>query len=600
MGDPAVILEISNFRSGCVPLSMARILLVDPSEMARRAMHGILARGDHRLASVDNPVQAWEFLHRNPGVDLVFAELKFTNDSGLVFVEKLKQHPLLKFLPVVIYTEHGSREAVKQAVSLRVQNFLVKPYHDDDIFAEIEKAEADPWRDKHFEEEKSFCKLMGYTPEEAKRLLADLIQALQINRPALQKSIEQVDPKALAEITTPIVELAEAAGAWCLVECLQAIAAHAQEENRPKGPADLVMLDFCQLAIACRIDPLRDKAPDYGTCVEVGFQNEASLQADWFAAPAEGRCPLLSLEKLNWEIDSLRGCPVIDSAAASFQMVANGHPSCINPLMDLVARDPGLSAQMLIAANIAHPPKDDDFDRIEDARLAVGLLGEVRLQQQARNLVLTRERAMQLPPSFSWTSFWTYQRGVARIAQTICRDLEFGSLEPVARTAGQLHDIGKLILAHLHPVGFRVIVEYARRHRQPLAEVEKLYLGCTTTQLAAHFADHFGLSSRFANVMRWIDDPAAATADNKLVAIISLARDLCRHNQVGTSGDPVLANLIPIEETAEWRILKESVYPSFNLHKFEVQIHAQCGRLRTELSGHQAGTVGELVGNEKA
>jgi hypothetical protein len=128
-----------------------------------------------------------------------------------------------------------------------------------------------------------------------------------------------------------------------------------------------------------------------------------------------------------------------------------------------------------------------------------------------------------------------------------------------------------------------------------LREAEKLFLGCTSKQLGFHFADRFGLSSRFANVMRWIDDPAAATADAHLVAIISLARELCRHNQVGVSGDPAADILVPIEETAEWRILRESVYPSFNLQKFEKQIHAHCVRLRTELSGQQSGTVGEIA-----
>ena len=128
-----------------------------------------------------------------------------------------------------------------------------------------------------------------------------------------------------------------------------------------------------------------------------------------------------------------------------------------------------------------------------------------------------------------------------------------------------------------------------------LRQTEKLFLGCTTMELGAHFAERTGLSRRFVHVMRWIDDPAAATDDAKLVAILSLARDLCRHNQVGASGDPAHANFVPIEQTDEWRILRESIYPSFNLQKFEKQIHAQCARLRTEFSGRQTGTVGELV-----
>jgi len=47
------------------------------------------------------------------------------------------------------------------ALDLRVQNFLIKPYNDDAIYAEIAKGTSNPWRARHFEEENSFCKLMG-------------------------------------------------------------------------------------------------------------------------------------------------------------------------------------------------------------------------------------------------------------------------------------------------------------------------------------------------------------------------------------------------------------------------------------------------------
>lgn len=154
--------------------------------------------------------------------------------------------------------------------------------------------------------------------------------------------------------------------------------------------------------------------------------------------------------------------------------------------------------------------------------------------------------------------------------------------------------------ADLHPGGFRAILEHARQHHLPLAETEKLFLGCTTMELAAHFADHGGLSRRFASVMRWIDDPAAATENLKLVAIISLARDLCQHNHVGASGDPVRAEAMAIEATAEWQILRESVYPSFNLQKFESAIHAYCEQLRTGFSGHRAGSVREIAAHAAA
>ena len=128
-------------------------------------MKGILARGEHRFAAVTSPTEAWSFLRRNPGTDLLFTGLQLEGaGNGLALVQKLKGDIFLKHLPVVVYTGHGDRNSVKSAIDLHVQNFLVKPYHDEDIFREIEKAVGNPWRNQFFEEERSFCRMMGLTP----------------------------------------------------------------------------------------------------------------------------------------------------------------------------------------------------------------------------------------------------------------------------------------------------------------------------------------------------------------------------------------------------------------------------------------------------
>ena len=91
---------------------MAHILLVDPSDMARKAMKGALARGGHRLATVGTVAEAWDFLRRNVGVDLVFLELKLEGENGLALVENLRGSVFLKLMPVVIYTATADRVAV--------------------------------------------------------------------------------------------------------------------------------------------------------------------------------------------------------------------------------------------------------------------------------------------------------------------------------------------------------------------------------------------------------------------------------------------------------------------------------------------------------
>lgn len=558
-------------------------------------MRGILSRGEHRFAAAESAGAGLSFLRRNPATDLVFTGLQLEGrGNGLSLVQNLRADPCLNHLPVVVYTGHGDRTSVQCAVALHVQNFLVKPYHDDDIFAEIDKAAERPWRDCFFAEETAFCRQNCITPTERHELLAGLLAMLERAREPLGAAAQLADYRPVADLIAPLREQAEAAGATGVVEALARFLTCASENHWSLWPALIEQLDLAALLVADRLGDQR-AAPDFSTHAEISAGAEAAERAAWLAAPFAGRCPVVTWPQLQIEIEALPGCPVIDSAAASFQMLANGRRSSLAPLMDLVARDPGLSALLLVTANQTHPPASDVAGRIEDARLAVGQLGEERLQALAHALVVTEERIMELPPAFSWPRFWAFQRGVARIAQLICRELELHSLEPAARVAGQLHDLGKLILAHLHPAGFQAILEHARLHRVPLAEAEKLYLDCTSTQIGAHFADHFGLSRRFGNVMRWVDDPAAATEDANLVAIISLARDLCRHNRIGASGDPVREDPVPLESTPEWAILRESVYPSFNLQKFEAMIHGQCALLRTEISGRPAGTVREIA-----
>lgn len=565
---------------------MAQILLVDPDVTARTALQGILDRGSHRLAAVASVDEAWTFIHTHPGVDLIFLELRLRGESGLRLVERLRADPLLKSVPVVIYTDQTDRTAVRPCLDLHVQNFLVKPYGDEAVFAEVTKAIANSWRAQLFEEEKSFCHLMSCTPAELHQHLRSVHASTLAVQPVLERWGKILLP-TLPRAARELAEDAEAAGAWGVVEVVTDLQALAEAGEWKRLPA--VIANFALVAELIRIRLEPDRAA-------IGFErlpeSEAAASDEhldfWLNAPAEERAPVVPWEDLLRQIDELPGCPIIDTAAAAFRMAANGHPSCINPLMDLVARDPGLSAQMLIAANRARGAGSDPFACIEDARLAVGQLGERRLALEAGKLITVDQQIMQLGPQFNWPQFWIFQRAVARVAQQICHHLELYSMESTVRTAGELHDIGKLLLARVQPVGFHAILAYSAREAVTLRVAEERLLGGTTMQLAAHFADRIGLSDRFANVMRWLNEPTAATRDERLVAVVALARELCQDFHVGTSGEPARQQMRPIQETPAWAVLRDCVYPSFNLTEFEQQIHGICRKLRTEFTGQAA------------
>ena len=563
---------------------MACILLVDGSEVARRALHGILVRGGHRLASVSTVEEAWTFVRQHVRVDLVVTDLRLPGGSGLELIQRLKGDTFLKLLPVVIYTSHSDREAIKLALALKVQNILVKPYHDDAIYAEIAKAAVNPWRSRHFEEEKSFCRQMGYQAEELHGLLAGLRTRLGEERVALAGQAEARNLGSIRQSLRALSTQAETAGAWGVVDYLAELERFAEQPDWPGFQTKLAEGGVADWLIDRHLDPATLPEP-FLSGQELNARQEGQARAKWFDAPGEGRCPVTDFHALQVELDALPGCPVLDSAAAAFVMNATGQPSSLNPLMDLVARDTGLTAQMLISASELKRREDFDPTPLEDPRLAVGRLGEVRLAALARNLVTVAERHWHLPPHFSWSQYWTFQMGVARVARFTCHYLELYSLELQARMGGLLHDFGQLLLLKLHPHAFQAALAYAREHRVPLAEAEKLFLGCTTHDLAGYFGEKRNLPAPYVSVMRWVDRPAEAPEHRQLVAIVSLARDLCRQNGIGFSGDAQWNAVLPLEETPEWEVLRSSVFPSFDLRKFEEQVRSDCRSLSQELQG---------------
>lgn len=562
---------------------MANILLIDPSEVAQLAMRGILQRGHHRLMVLKTASEAWDFIHRTVKIDVVFSELKI-DGGGLVLAQRLKEDSFRRLLPFVFYTAHADRDTVKRALELRVQNILIKPYQEEQINGEIAKAQTNPWRTRHFEEEKSFCQLMGFEPAALHRMLEELRAALAAQRPALEQSATLQADKAFTEQLAPLSEQAEAAGAWGVVEYLASLGETVVAGRWSELAVQLDALEFADQLIYRHLNPAI-QPEEFLTSDEANQGQTAAARAVWFNAPAEGRCPVVPVSQLHAAIDALSGCPVVDSSAAAFQMSASGDPACISPLMDLVERDVGLAAQMLISANRVHVKTEGGTEMIDDPRLAVGLLGELRLVALARALVTVPERHLHVSTSFNWSQFWMFQNGVSQIARNTCRYMEFPGLEAVAQTAGLLHGLGKLLLCQLQPIGFQAVHEYALAERVPLPVAERKFLGCTASELAVRFAEKHGLPKHYINVMRWIDEPAQATEDIELVAVVSLARDFCRHNHLGSAGDPPLKAFPSIDQSGEWRVLRERVFPGFNLRKFELMVHADCHDAKLALRG---------------
>jgi HD-like signal output (HDOD) protein len=261
-------------------------------------------------------------------------------------------------------------------------------------------------------------------------------------------------------------------------------------------------------------------------------------------------------------------------------MNCDGRAPSLNQLIDLVAKDPWLTAQVLISANQL---ERDDMTPIEDVRLAVTLCGYDRLSAMAQAMPHVEERHMRVLPA-SFAHYWMFQVAVARIADYAAHQLEFSDLAPNAYTAGLMHDFGRLLLAKLHPYSFEAITTYAKKHDLPLREAEKKFIGWTVRELGDYFARKHGLPAIYCDVIRWVSTPEESNPHASMIALVSLARHLCLANHLGFSGEPYHTPP-PLEDSAAWQILRPRAFPSFSLKKFESQTNHLCASLKTELAG---------------
>jgi HD-like signal output (HDOD) protein len=180
-----------------------------------------------------------------------------------------------------------------------------------------------------------------------------------------------------------------------------------------------------------------------------------------------------------------------------------------------------------------------------------------------------------------------FQAAVAHVTQFAAINLELTDLAANAYTAGLLHDYGRLLLMQQHPFSFQATATYAKKNSVPLHTAEKKYAGWTTREMGDYFARKLGLPAVYCNVIRWVGTPEEAGEEAYMVALVTLARQLCLQNQIGFSGEPHLP-LPHLEDTPAWRIVRTRVFPSFNLKKFESQTHNLCSSLKQELSGRNA------------
>ena len=564
---------------------MANILLLDDNPVAQKALAAILGRAEHKFAAVSTAEDALRFILKNIEVDLLVMDLRLASPTQpLSMLKIIRSNNFLKTLPVLVYTNVTGREHVREALALRVQNYLIKPYSDDKVFTEIQRATEWGWIRAHFDDPKTFCRQMGLSEDAWKVLLETLLGQLRTILPLLRQSLEAHSFEACEARIAELVKSSEACGFWTLYDILCEMQNAAAKDQWIRVNSFVGSVSIADKFVLHMLEPghVPEGFVDAGS---FGLEQGNLSVHSWLREENISRRPFATRDDVLQAVSKLRSFPVAEGRAAAFRLSADGHGSSIQPVIDLVANDPGLSALLIQTISRLAPDPDSP---IEDSTQAVQMLGAHRLQDAVSDLVPIPERFFTLPPHQSAPRLWMYQMGCARVCGFVCDFMEIPIFMPHAYWAGMLHDMGKKAVAAAYPDSFVAAASLSARNGIPLEKAYEELIGCTPQDAGAYLAELRGFPPMFVNAMRHYTHPENATADRELTAIVAFSSALCRRFGIGANGDLPIPAELPMEEYPGWSILRERVFPSFDLKRFADVMTEWSASLSLQLSGRDS------------
>jgi len=105
-----------------------RFLVIDDSLPMRRIITNVLSRLGHTdVVVAGNGREALKRVETEQ-IDFVITDWYMPEMSGLDFLRALRSKEATKDVPIVIVTANGSRDDVAQAIGLRVNGYVLKPF----------------------------------------------------------------------------------------------------------------------------------------------------------------------------------------------------------------------------------------------------------------------------------------------------------------------------------------------------------------------------------------------------------------------------------------------------------------------------------------
>ena len=122
-----------------------RILLAEDNAIERTALTDILrARSDCEITEAEDGQVAWDLLHTGFRPDLCITDLRMPRMDGRQLIEKVRNHPTLAGLKIVVASTIRDRDTIVALARWRIAGYLLKPFDPEKTRAVLDQVLGPP------------------------------------------------------------------------------------------------------------------------------------------------------------------------------------------------------------------------------------------------------------------------------------------------------------------------------------------------------------------------------------------------------------------------------------------------------------------------
>jgi DNA-binding response OmpR family regulator len=120
-----------------------KILIVDDDPDVRQAMRIRLKANSYDTCFASDALNSVTEA-RNQRPDLIILDLGLPGDDGYVVIERLKRHPALSMIPIIVVSARDARGNHDRVIAAGAQVYLQKPVINAELLATIRRTLGEP------------------------------------------------------------------------------------------------------------------------------------------------------------------------------------------------------------------------------------------------------------------------------------------------------------------------------------------------------------------------------------------------------------------------------------------------------------------------